>query len=491
MRQQKNPCNYQKGNAIMRLSNKPSRNDEGGQEMKRKLLSILMAASMTAALAACGSGQETAGKETAADDTKAAVQTEEKNLTKASDGSGNVTISILSRYGDDTAVDAKAFREGVEEYKAAHPEVTVVDESITDETQFNNKFKTAMATGDMPTIFMTYGGGTARSYVESGLVADLSADLAADKEWYDSFNPNMFDMIEFEGIEGTYGIPYAAYADSLFCNKALFDQYGIEIPKTVEEFEEACDKFLENGVTPLPIGDKSTFRGGHLFALLMAKRSGNEVTMKLASREAAYDDEAVVDVLTTMREWADKGYLGDSITTLDGEGECQLFLTGQSPMIFRNAYFIGRVAGEMEKPEDVVNRPFPYYTDYPEYQNAWHGGSSDIFSISSNATAEEKAAALELLKTCTQEKYMVQRNEESAGGYVSVLNEIPPLENQPQITTDFQDNFAKAEILLTEPAEYDPNSGLRDATRTAIQAMWAGESVEATIETIQAVIDSE
>ena len=60
-----------------------------------------------------------------------------------------------------------------------------------------------------------------------------------------------------------------------------------------------------------------------------------------------------------------------------------------------------------------------------------------------------------------------------------------------RITTDFQDNFAKAEILLTEPAEYDPNAGLRDATRTAIQAMWAGESVEDTIETIQSVIDSE
>ena len=434
--------------------------------MKKKVMSIMLAAAMVLPFTGA-----------------AAVE--------AADGEGNVTISILSRYGDDTAVDAKAFREGVEEYKAAHPEVTVVDESITDETQFNNKFKTAMATGDMPTIFMTYGGGTARSYVESGLVADLTKDLEADAQWYNTFNENMFDMIKFDGIDGIYGIPYAAYADSLFCNKAMFDRYGIELPETIEELEAACDKFLENGVTPLPVGDKSTFRGGHLFALLMAKRSGNEVALKLASREASYEDDAVKDVLTTMKSWADKGYLGYSITTLDGEGECQLFLTGQSPMTFRNAYFIGRVTGEMENPEDVVNTAFPYYSDYTQYQNAWHGGSSDIFSISSGATEEEKAAALELLKTCTQEKYMMQRNEESAGGYVSVLKEIPPLENQPQITTDFQDNFAKAEILLTEPAEYDPNAGLRDATRTAIQAMWAGESVEDTIETIQSVIDSE
>ena len=125
--------------------------------MKKKVMSILLAAAMVLPFTGA-----------------AAVE--------AADGEGNVTISILSRYGDDTAVDAKAFREGVEEYKAAHPEVTVVDESITDETQFNNKFKTAMATGDMPTIFMTYGGGTARSYVESGLVADLTKDLEADAQ---------------------------------------------------------------------------------------------------------------------------------------------------------------------------------------------------------------------------------------------------------------------------------------------------------------------
>ena len=400
-----------------------------------------------------------------------------------------VTITLLTRYGDDTAVDAKAFRQGVEEYKAAHPEVTVIDESITDETQFNNKFKTAMATGDMPTLFMTYGGGTAQSYVESGLVADLTEDLKADQEWYDTFIPAMFDMITFD--EKIYGIPYAAYADSLYVNTALFEQYGIELPTTIEELEAACDKFLENGVTPLPVGDKSTFRGGHLFGLLMAKRSGNEVVPKLASRELTYEDESVQDVFTTMKNWADKGYLGDSITTLDGEGECQLFLTGKSPMIYRNAYFIGRIMNEMENPETVTNLSFPYYEAYPQYENAWHGGSSDIFSISANATEEEKAAALELLKTCTQGKYMEQRNEETAGGFVSVLKDTPELENQTALTTTFKENFGKMESMITEPAEYDPNPGLRDATRTAIQAMWAGESVESTIETIQSVIDSE
>ncbi|MGB8455599.1 MAG: extracellular solute-binding protein [Anaerocolumna sp.] len=455
----------------------------------KKIISLVLVLTMALSLMACGGGKATTEEITKEEATTEETTTEK--TTKVESNTEGVTISILSRYGDDTAVDAKAFRQGIEEYKKAHPEVTVVDESITDETQFNSKFKITMATGDMPTIFMTYGGGTAKSYVESGLVADLTSYFDNNQEWYDTFLPSMFDMISFDGIEGVYGVPYAAYADSLFCNKAMFDEYGIKIPTTIEEFEVACEKFLENGIVPLPIGDKSTFRGGHLFTLLMAKRSGNELAVKLANRETTYSDEAVKDILTTMKSWADKGYLGDSITTLDGEGECQLFLTAQSPMDFRNAYFIGRVTGEMENPDDVVNVSFPYYEEYPEYQNAWHGGSGDIFSISALATEAEKEAAIELLKTCTQAKYMEQRNIESSGGFVSVLKDNAPIENQPQITTDFKANFAKMESLLTEPAEYDSNSGLRDATRTGIQAMWAGDSIEAVIESIQTIIETE
>lgn len=394
------------------------------------------------------------------------------------------TISIMSRYGDDTDVNAAVFRKAVAAFQEEHPEITVEDLSITDETQYNNLFKTQMATGDVPTIFMTYGGGNLKSYVENGIAADVTSYLEADMEWYESFNSSMFNMVKYDDIEGIYGIPYSAYVDSLFVNTALFEEYGIEIPTTIEEMEAACDKFLENGVTPLPVGDKSTFRGGHLFALLMAKRTGEDFVYKLASGEVSYDCEEVTDVLTTMKEWAEKGYLGDSITTLDGEGEVQLFLTGQSPMIYRNASFISRIINEMEDNSGVVEMNFPYYEAYEEYKDMWHGGSSDVFSISAAASDAEKAAAISLMEYVTQMEYMVERNELSYGAFVCVLNDLPDMENQPSVTNDLKANLVNASGMITEPAEYDTVSGLQNDTRTIIQAMWAGESVETTIQSI-------
>lgn len=450
-----------------------------------KILSVMLILAMAFTLAACAAkpAETTEPAETTAP--AGTEKTEEAAAQPADESAAEpVELSILTRYGDDTDVNARVFREAVAAFAAEHPEVTINDMSVTDETQFNNLFKTCMATADIPTIFMTYGGGNLKSYVDSGLVADLMPYLDADSAWKDTFNSTMFSMLTFEGTDGVYGIPYAAYVDSMFINTKLFEEYGVEIPTTIEELEAACEAFMAAGVTPLPVGDKSTFRGGHLFSLLMAKRTGEDLVKKLASGEVSYDCDEVRDVLTTMKDWADKGYFGDSITTLDGEGEVQLFLTGQSPMIYRNASFISRVVNEMEDNSGVVEMNFPYYESYPQYKDMWHGGSSDAFSISASATDAEKAAAVELLKYVTQMQYMQERNELSFGAFVCVLKDLPDLADQPSVTNDLKTNLDSASGMITEPAEYDTVSGLENTTRTAIQAMWAGESVDTTIATI-------
>lgn len=459
--------------------------------MKKRWMSLALAASLILTTAGCGSTQnaeEPDSNTESAQEESAPEEPAEAAPEAESEADGGkleaATITLMTRYGDDTDVNAATFRKAVAAFQEEHPEITVEDLSITDETQYNNMFKTYMATDDVPTIFMTYGGGNLQSYVENGIAVDLSGYLEADTEWYDSFNSTMFSMLTFDSVDGVYGIPYAAYVDSLFVNKALFEEHGIEVPSTIEELEAVCEAFQAKGVTPLPVGDKSTFRGGHLFTLLMAKRTGEDLVKKLASGETSYDCDEVRDVLTTMKTWGDKGYLGNSITTLDGEGEAQMFLTGQSPMIYRNASFISRIVNEMEDNSAVVEMNFPYYEKYPQYKDMWHGGSSDAFSVAASAADAEKAAAVALLKYVTQMKYMEERNELSYGAFVCVLNDLPDIENQPSVTNDLKTNLATAAGMITEPAEYDTVSGLENDTRTAIQAMWAGESVDTTIQTI-------
>ena len=153
-------------------------------------------------------------------------------------------------------------------------------------------------------------------------------------------------------------------------------------------------------------------------------------------------------------------------------------------MIYRNASFISRIVNEMEDNSKVMEMNFPSYEAYPQYADMWHGGSSDAFSVAASASKEQKEAAVELLKYVTRMEYMVERNELSYGAFVCVLNDLPDMEDQPSVTNDLKRNLADAAGMITEPAEYDTVSGLENDTRTAIQAMWAGESVDTTIQTI-------
>ena len=104
--------------------------------------------------------------------------------------------------------------------------------------------------------------------------------------------------------------------------------------------------------------------------------------------------------------------------------------------------------------------------------------------MAASASKEQKEAAVALLKYVTRMEYMVERNELSYGAFVCVLNDLPDMEDQPSVTNDLKTNLADAAGMITEPAEYDTVSGLENDTRTAIQAMWAGESVDTTIQTI-------
>jgi len=105
---------------------------------KKTMMTVLalMVASATV-LAACGSKDDSKGGDS---------------------GTGKQTeIHILTRFaGSDPK--SKAFQDLLKKFMEKNPDIKVVDESLNDENAFNNKFKTGVATGNMPEIWMNYGG---------------------------------------------------------------------------------------------------------------------------------------------------------------------------------------------------------------------------------------------------------------------------------------------------------------------------------------------
>lgn len=60
-------------------------------------------------------------------------------------------------------------------------------------------------------------------------------------------------------------IPQEVVAHGLFVNKDMFDQYGLQLPNTPEEFMECCRVFKENGIET-PIGANRWWLENFVFA---------------------------------------------------------------------------------------------------------------------------------------------------------------------------------------------------------------------------------
>ena len=125
------------------------------RHVKKKVISMLLAAALGATmLAGCGSSNKDAAD-------------------KGKEAEDKVTIRILTRIAG-TSKQTQIYNEILDEFKEAHPEVEIVDNSQSEESAFNNLIASDIASGDMANIFRIQGVANLADYIDNGLIKDVS-----------------------------------------------------------------------------------------------------------------------------------------------------------------------------------------------------------------------------------------------------------------------------------------------------------------------------
>lgn len=432
--------------------------------MRKKIIACILAAMTMTSLVACASKQ-----------------------TSAEGGGDTVTIKMLSRYSSDQGPDDIMINGRIEKFMEENPNIKVEHEAIGDEATYNNMFKTSIATGDAPDLFVNYGGTQFQEYVENGLFLDLSTVASEDKKWADKYIPTMLEAWKFEGIDGFYGVPVSCFATGIYYNKELFEKNGLKPPKTIEEFEKVCDSFLSKGITPFVLGDKDNFRGAHLLANLALKRADFKYTKDVIDGKVKWNDPVMKEMFELMQKWQKKGYLGENITTMDSSAEQSLFLNGDTPMHLNGSWFMNQI-NDSDIPDKIGFIPFPYFEKHPEYKNNWHSGTSEGISLAANNGEEKLEASIKLLKYLTDEQAYNESQKLSKGGIFPVTT-MEKIDDITPIAKSFNEVFVDVKDTKLEPGDYAKNPQLREEIRDAIQGMFAGTSVDDTLSRIQKVTD--
>lgn len=132
-------------------------------------------------------------------------------------------------------------------------------------------------------------------------------------------------------------IPQEVVAYGLFINRDMFDQYGLDLPETPEEFLECCRVFQENGIET-PIGANRWWLETFVFAQAYADLYNGGNTQAeieaLNSGEARYSDymRPGFEFLQTL---IDRGYIDASKALVSEaiEAEGPDFLAGKTPIV--------------------------------------------------------------------------------------------------------------------------------------------------------------
>lgn len=109
--------------------------------------------------------------------------------------------------------------------------------------------RTRLTRNDLPDILSIGGNATYGELAAAGVFKDFT-----DTGYLETIQPAYTDMIARlagEDTTGNFGIPYATNANGIVYNKTLFDEMGMEIPTTWDEFIALLDQAKEAGHTPI------------------------------------------------------------------------------------------------------------------------------------------------------------------------------------------------------------------------------------------------
>lgn len=153
-----------------------------------------------------------------------------------------VTLTYLVDDSQNSQDMAKAL---VAAYTELRPNVTINIESRPGGTEGDNIVKTRLATGDMTDIFFYNSGSLLQALNPSDTLVDLSGE-AFIENIVESFLPTVSQG------EGIFGVPTGtAMGGGILYNKAIYEELGLSVPKTWDEFAANNAAIMEAGTPPV------------------------------------------------------------------------------------------------------------------------------------------------------------------------------------------------------------------------------------------------
>lgn len=344
--------------------------------------------------------------------------------------------------------------------------------------QIKDKLRVALACGELPDIFLVWGGNYPNYLFDAGACIPVQDYLDAS-----DYHPKQ-SYTEPYRDGNRYIIPclVEAYAVT-YCNEKLLDQMGLKIPETWEElvsFVKAVNVYNEKNhaqYVAIELGDKDNWLGELLYCMIVNRIDPNALD-RLISGEAKFSDDVFVEAAKKVRKLVKMGAFPEDFLET-GEVEAVENFVNEEAVLFPHqstiVYYLMKQMGE----DGFSVQQFPdcgevQDDDYSSYLMDINHTLTPGLCISSKSVYQEEAAEL-----CIAFAKRVNEINVTEYGYLDMTTDRlePPKEN-PKPVQQFRDMVQNAEKFTADWYALLPEQE-GDDWRNLTKKLFAGEvSVE-------------
>ncbi|MFE8702444.1 ABC transporter substrate-binding protein [Cytobacillus sp. FJAT-54145] len=318
-------------------------------------------------LTGCSGGGDDTAKE---DKNKDAANEEQVEITLAGWGSSPEEADLLKQV--------------LADFEDKHPNIKVKHEVIAD--QYMDVIKTRLIGGEGPDVFYL-DAFEAPGLIETGVLEPLDEYVNEDFDVED-FEKPLIEAFQKDGA--TYGFPKGYSTLALFYNKKMFEEAGVEVPKTWDELREVS-KALTKGTDVYGFGQNAELARTYF----IAESNGGEVVVdnkanfadpKVVGALQPYVDQHLVDKTAAQPSDVGAGWTGEMF----GQGKAAMVIEGNWAIPYIQNTFPDIEFGTAEVPTI----------------NGKQGTMAFTVSYVMNAASEKKEAAWELMSYLTGKEGM-------------------------------------------------------------------------------------
>ena len=346
---------------------------------------------------------------------------------------GKVTLQLFSNKSE----NINTYKGFIEEFEKENPEINI---KLDAPPEAETVLKTLLTKNDMPDLMAIGGNSTYGELAEAGVLNDFS-----DSELLKTVQPSYIDMVNRlagPDTKGTFGLPYATNANAVIYNKAKFEELGLEVPTTWDEFIATLEEVKAAGEIPIYLTLKDAWTGMISWNSLAANIAGEDFAENKNNGDDSFvkSYSEVADKMLTLTKYGHKDNMGVAY----GDGN-NAFASGKGVFYLQGNWAIP----EIQKAEPSIELGvFPMPVTNDKTKNKLVSGVDVILTM--NKDTEHKEEAMKFIE------FMM--NKETVQKYIDeqkAFSAIQDVYQEDVVFEGIKENFETGE-LTSFPDHYYP-----------------------------------